>query len=108
MEQLQNRGRYSNDQQQDIREDEWAWRAWILLDKDIAKWESFEREMLASVEISLRSLVTNLDLLYIPVPDRETHHKLIAQDCFDTGHEKIMESLERVSARKEIMIWQGI
>jgi hypothetical protein len=80
----------------------------ILLDEDIAKWESFEREMLASVEISLRSLVTNLDLLYIPVPDRETHHKLIAQDCFDTGHEKIMESLERVSARKEIMIWQGI
>ncbi|CAN9085412.1 unnamed protein product [Alternaria sp. RS040] len=80
----------------------------ILLDKDIAKWESFEREILASVEISLRSLVTNLDLLCIPTPDRETHHKLIAQDCFDTGHEKIIESLERVSARKRIMLWQGI
>ncbi|KAH8643383.1 hypothetical protein IG631_00846 [Alternaria alternata] len=80
----------------------------ILLDKDIAKWESFEREMLASVEISLRSLFTNLDPLYIPVPDRERQHKLVARDCFDTGHEKIIESLERVSARKEIMIWQGI
>ncbi|RYN41960.1 hypothetical protein AA0113_g8044 [Alternaria arborescens] len=80
----------------------------ILLDTDIAKWESFEREMLASVEISLRSLVTNLDLLYIPVYDRKTYHKLVAQDCFDTGHEKIIESLERVSARKKIVIWQGI
>jgi hypothetical protein len=80
----------------------------ILLDTDIAKWESFEREMLASVEISLRSLVTNLDLLYIPVHDRKTHHKLVAPDCFDTGHEKIIESLERVSARKKIVIWQGI
>ncbi|KAG9192568.1 hypothetical protein G6011_11302 [Alternaria panax] len=80
----------------------------ILVDRDVAKWTGFEREILASIKSSLQSLVAKLNLIYIPVPDSETHYKLIARDCLGIGHKKIIESLERVSGGVEIALLQDI
>ncbi|KAL1800025.1 hypothetical protein ACET3X_000367 [Alternaria dauci] len=80
----------------------------ILLDKDKAKWADFEREIVASIETSLRSLVTNLDRQDIDDHYTETHHKLIARACFGAGHDMITKALERVSGHEGIVLLQSI
>ncbi|CAG5149478.1 uncharacterized protein ALTATR162_LOCUS2377 [Alternaria atra] len=80
----------------------------ILANKSVGEWKDLEQWILASINVSLQSLVAKLDHVHIPPGvDRETHHKLIATDCFGTGHENIIGSLERVSGGVQVTRWQN-
>jgi hypothetical protein len=80
-----------------------------LANKSVGEWKGLEQWILTSINVSLQSLVAKLDHVHIPPGvDRKTHHKLIATDCFGTGHERIIGSLERVSRRVQVTRWRNL